>query len=179
MLGIILTKAKKSKMMYALVTFLLSAAARVQDAVGLKADVFLKHLAKARKGEDLPFSLAPKKTQTPRTCLISYDACIAISDYVKSKEINKQVIVFEETAGALEAKIRRYFKEEGVRSHDFRTTAATKLVLDVGIAVASKVLGHKNVNTTQGYAKISDKHVIDILRGKNEIKGRRGKRQND
>lgn len=71
--------------------------------------------------------------------------------------------VFDERKDALRVRISEFLKSKGlkVRSHDFRTTTGTELIKSVGLLITSKVLGHKKLDTTVGYGKLTD---IDIVR---------------
>jgi integrase len=73
--------------------------------------------------------------------------------------------VFDGNGNSLSKKISRFnFGGIRVRSHDFRTTGATNIVKAAGLHVAKGVLGHKSVETTMRYAKITDTDIISSLK---------------
>lgn len=74
--------------------------------------------------------------------------------------------VFDENKDALRIRITDFMKSKGlkVRSHDFRTTTGTELIKSVGVLITSKVLGHKKLDTTVGYGKLTDYDIVKELK---------------
>jgi hypothetical protein len=70
--------------MNALVRFLLSACARIQDAVELPAAPFLEHF-KTQKNTPMEYEPKAKKTGTRRLVLIEWETVVAINKYMEDR----------------------------------------------------------------------------------------------
>jgi integrase len=113
-----------------------------------------------------------KKTGGEETTPISNTALDIINDIESSSEL-----VFEglQYASYHSNHLKKWIKEAGIKKkisfHNARHSFATlMLTLGSDIYTVSKLLGHKEVKTTQIYAKIIDQKKIDAVNKLNDLK---------
>ncbi len=76
------------------------------------------------------------------------------------EHLNKKKLSKEE-----KLELKQFKKKKWFTSHDLRRTFATNLYKDgVPILVISKLMGHRNINTTQIYLQIEEEELFDIYR---------------
>ncbi|MDR1938135.1 MAG: site-specific integrase [Tannerellaceae bacterium] len=119
-----------------------------------------------RSGDKIRIEIKMQKTKEPIYLPISDEALKHLPERGEAKDTD---IIFPLThAGTINTILRRWAKSAGITKHiSFHvarhTHATMMLTLGADIYTVSKLLGHKNIETTQIYAKIVDKKKEDAV----------------
>lgn len=120
-----------------------------------------------QKGENMYIEIVMKKTQAPIVIKLNQQAIKFLPQHKKDGEVFKLPIY----CSVINFHIKSWAKQAGIKKdvcyHMSRHTFATmELTLGGNLYVVSKLLGHKDVGTTQIYADIVNKQreeTIDLL----------------
>ena len=118
-------------------------------------------------GENMYIEIVMKKTQAPIVIKLNQQAINLLPNHKNDGEVFK----FPIHLSTISAHIKKWAKQAGIKKdvcyHMSRHTFATmELTLGGNLYVVSKLLGHKDVGTTQIYADIVNKQreeTIDLL----------------
>ena len=128
------------------------------------------------------YSALTEKGNKKRTVLLPEDAIEIIKNYiiVYEKKPEDRLFIFYKVGDKHEERrdqghaMWEFFQkccmkyiQKKVHPHMFRHTRACKLVNDnVPIEVIQKYLGHTSISTSLIYAKVSNKHALDVIKEK-------------
>ena len=153
---------------------LYSTGIRVNELVNLK-------LEDLRLNDNM-INIINAKGRKDRVCVLTNVSKIYIklfitkvrNNYIKDNKHNETQYVFTRTSGKklsssdIETKIKRYISIAGIKKHischAFRRSLATHLLeQNVSVRYIQNILGHKNINTTLTYLKVSTNKLREIL----------------
>ena len=144
-------------------------------STGIRTDELLHLTVKDLNREDLTLSIRTSKGGNERVVPVGKRALTYVQRYLDLPLINtthdKRLFInrFGETlsGGVLRAFLNRYQKKAGIKKrvspHTFRRTCATHLLQNgADIRYIQKLLGHKDLKTTQAYTKVLSVDVKKI-----------------